>query len=314
MVIQFLYYLVLDAKWPLVLRCQTYCDLLLLLEHSCTLYNGQKMLQSCAGAGAAPHGQLQLGTRSSSFPAGKSSVNAMYLIQVCIQYKHSRPCDTALPKQLQFTIPSVLPWDACAHHPRLAAMCQQGPTTQELSMNANSSANSSTAAVNGMEQQASPGPSVEAASSSPSLGSVIENCQSEWQVVLCGDIPWDNINDLAACCALHQPAQPSSQAAGAVITAAKVRSSISNQIPRSDLDTAGQLYNSTPEYYFGKCMVPVQVQLPTFSRDSNSNTQVRGGRGGMAWVHVRAHACGGQCDVAGRVVPKLHVLHPACGI
>lgn len=102
-------------------------------------------------------------------------------------------------------------------------------------------------------------------------------CSSEWQIVLCGDIPpGEEPERYASCCALNQPVILAPETEVAVAAAQKAQVVAAQNVPRPDLDTNGNWYNSALwDPFYGTCISKAAVQMPTFYRDSNNQTQIR---------------------------------------
>jgi hypothetical protein len=89
-------------------------------------------------------------------------------------------------------------------------------------------------------------------------------CDSEQQMVMCGDIPYTQAyrSERAACCAMHQPMVLPAAAQQADLLATEQQRQVRRQIPRTDL-TDGLLY--PPNFEFGRCTTKQQATVPTFS-------------------------------------------------
>jgi hypothetical protein len=99
-------------------------------------------------------------------------------------------------------------------------------------------------------------------------------CQSEWQMVMCGDIPLDSADDRAQCCRAHAPA-PLPPAAAAAVSAARATQRAGARTAaaggmRPDLDLNGAFYNAQLDYM---CLQRVPVAVPVFAKDANGVTQ-----------------------------------------
>jgi hypothetical protein len=102
------------------------------------------------------------------------------------------------------------------------------------------------------------------ASSPMQLDAFLLSCDSEKQMVMCGDIPYTKAfkAERAACCEMHQPRVLPAAAEEADLLATEQQRKVRRQIPRPDLSDA-LLY--PPNYQFGKCTVKQQATVPTFS-------------------------------------------------
>jgi hypothetical protein len=96
------------------------------------------------------------------------------------------------------------------------------------------------------------------------LGAIISSCNSERQMVMCGDIPYKSAYraERAACCEMHQPMVLPAAAQQADLLATEQQRQNRRQNPRPDL-TDGLLY--APNYMFGTCTTRQQATVPTFS-------------------------------------------------
>jgi hypothetical protein len=92
-------------------------------------------------------------------------------------------------------------------------------------------------------------------------------CESEMQVVMCGQIPFRKVQERAACCAMHKPLPPQVHAA-ALAAAAAARPAGSwdweTALPdRVDLAENSPLLQPV-EYFVGSCAGQVLAEVPTF--------------------------------------------------
>jgi hypothetical protein len=92
-------------------------------------------------------------------------------------------------------------------------------------------------------------------------------CESETQIVMCGQIPFAKVQERADCCALHKPLPPQVHAA-ALAAAAAARPAGNwdwdSALPeRSDLAENGSLMQ-TVDYFVGSCSGQVLAEVPTF--------------------------------------------------
>uniref|UniRef100_A0A383V947 Alginate lyase domain-containing protein n=1 Tax=Tetradesmus obliquus TaxID=3088 RepID=A0A383V947_TETOB len=101
-------------------------------------------------------------------------------------------------------------------------------------------------------------------SSAAQLQASASSCDSEKQMVMCGDIPYTLAfrAERVACCEMHQPMVLPAAAQQANSLATEQQRQVRRQIPRSDL-TDGLLY--PPRYEFGRCTTKQQATVPTFS-------------------------------------------------
>eukprot|EP00882_Tetradesmus_deserticola_P011740 GHRQ01012420.1.p1 GENE.GHRQ01012420.1~~GHRQ01012420.1.p1 ORF type:complete len:271 (+),score=51.62 GHRQ01012420.1:245-1057(+) len=96
------------------------------------------------------------------------------------------------------------------------------------------------------------------------LQAPISSCDSDRQMVMCGDIPYTSAHraERAACCGLHQPVVLPAAAQQAASLASDQQQQMRRQNPRSDL-ADGLSY--PPAYMFGRCTTKQQAQIPAFS-------------------------------------------------
>ncbi|GBF99458.1 hypothetical protein Rsub_11944 [Raphidocelis subcapitata] len=116
------------------------------------------------------------------------------------------------------------------------------------------------------------------------LGAVddlIANCNSEWQLVMCGEIPFTAREDLAHCCARYAPeagggGEPAASADTDTARAGALAVTMGGApaVPRLDLDAGGYYFTSTVDLFMGRCTPPRTARLPVFSRDAQGRTQV----------------------------------------
>jgi hypothetical protein len=100
--------------------------------------------------------------------------------------------------------------------------------------------------------------------SSTQVEAIISSCNSDRQMVMCGDIPYTSAyrNERAACCEMHQPMVLPAVAQQANLLATEQQQQIRRQNPRPDLKD-GLLY--PPNYMFGTCTTRQQATVPSFN-------------------------------------------------
>lgn len=93
-------------------------------------------------------------------------------------------------------------------------------------------------------------------------------CESEMQVVMCGQIPFAKLQERADCCALHKPLPPQVHAAAlAAAAAARPPGSWDWDVPlpeRSDLAADSSLMQPV-DYLVGSCSSQVLAEVPVFT-------------------------------------------------
>jgi hypothetical protein len=96
-------------------------------------------------------------------------------------------------------------------------------------------------------------------------------CDSEMQIVMCGQIPFAKVQARAECCALHKPLPPQVHAAAiAAAAAARPAGSWDWDAPlpaRSDLSANTSLLQPL-EYFIGSCSGQVLAEVPAFVTSS----------------------------------------------
>jgi hypothetical protein len=131
------------------------------------------------------------------------------------------------------------------------------------------------------------------------LGFALPECNSEWQLVQCGDIPLSAVAERAACCAAAAAAPAPAKPKVVVATARPGKAPATSQGPtasvtgqatvaRPDLDTSGSFYTAVLNFYTGTCTTGVAVDMPTFAKDASGQTQVRLRRVGLGWLGQRS--------------------------
>lgn len=88
----------------------------------------------------------------------------------------------------------------------------------------------------------------------------LANCASEWQMVMCGDIPLRDAKRLAACCDMNRPSNKP--------TASPV------ELDRPDVTAAINGNAPGVDYEMGTCTNLTYAHVPAFSRFKNT-TRVR---------------------------------------
>lgn len=93
---------------------------------------------------------------------------------------------------------------------------------------------------------------------------VLSDCNSEWQLVMCGDIPLDQPDLRAVCCEQYKPGNQSKRAASKVVPPS---------IPRPDLDLSSKQQKPV-NWQYGDCAKQMVAEVPVFSRSGNGTTEV----------------------------------------
>jgi hypothetical protein len=98
----------------------------------------------------------------------------------------------------------------------------------------------------------------------------LSECASEWQIVMCGDIPLSSVRKLKACCEAHKPVVDSPSWAGdGTVQAAS--------IARSDVISSLGGYVEPMDFQLGFCTEQVSALVPAFYKDASGGaTLVRG--------------------------------------
>lgn len=99
-------------------------------------------------------------------------------------------------------------------------------------------------------------------------------CNSEWQLVMCSDIPVNATLARAACCQQNRQKPKPPKSAGVITEAAEKKRSAYLGLVRPDLDTSDGPFAAPLEFHFGKCTNELVAQLPTFSQDEYGVTRV----------------------------------------
>ncbi|KAI8474482.1 MAG: hypothetical protein J3K34DRAFT_518210 [Monoraphidium minutum] len=94
-------------------------------------------------------------------------------------------------------------------------------------------------------------------------------CKSEWQIVMCADVPVSDTARLDACCRDHLPPPP---AAAAVVTAAAAQADAAAAVARPDLDPDSGPYSEPLDWLFGSCVPQATAEVLAFSRDEEGRT------------------------------------------
>lgn len=105
----------------------------------------------------------------------------------------------------------------------------------------------------------------------PDLIEAASSCDSEWQIVMCGDIPADALRQRAECCNAQRPAPLSPDSAAAVAAADGARAAARQQVERRDVGENGTVSRRPVRY---QCTAQLAVQLPSFSLDAAGRTQM----------------------------------------
>jgi hypothetical protein len=153
---------------------------------------------------------------------------------------------------------------------------------------------------------------------SPELELALDDCDSEWQLVACGDIPLTARAERAACCASAPgppgPPRVAAVVAGAASSAATQQSAGPKAaVARPDLDTSGSYYTAVLEYYLGTCTTAATADMPTFARDGSGQTQVRQRAGRRGWRGGRGAAAPRPRRGAARAAGAPARCRPAAG-
>ncbi|GBF98901.1 hypothetical protein Rsub_11539 [Raphidocelis subcapitata] len=98
-----------------------------------------------------------------------------------------------------------------------------------------------------------------------------EVCSSEWQIVMCADVPLNATAELAACCSEHAPRPVT--AAAAVAGAKAEADTAARLVKRPDLDLARGPYSQPPDWFFWHCIKKLEARVPSFRRDGDGETQ-----------------------------------------
>jgi hypothetical protein len=115
-------------------------------------------------------------------------------------------------------------------------------------------------------------------------------CRSEWQIVLCSDIPVNATKRLAACCSANRPLPAA--AAAMVYAAALQQKGAAQEVSRPDLAVmeAGGPFSGAIDWRFGECLTAASADVPVFTQDEAGGTQVSGSYKGTMkrWCHASA--------------------------
>ncbi|KAI8464060.1 MAG: hypothetical protein J3K34DRAFT_526509 [Monoraphidium minutum] len=92
-----------------------------------------------------------------------------------------------------------------------------------------------------------------------------DDCASEWQQVMCGDIPFSEPGLRADCCASHRP-RPLPPGGAAALARASARGAATRSLsPRADVDPSGALWTNPPELRLGTCTPQGVALIPLFT-------------------------------------------------
>jgi hypothetical protein len=97
-------------------------------------------------------------------------------------------------------------------------------------------------------------------------------CSSEWQIVMCVDVPVNSTAEHAACCSDHAPRPVT--AAAALAGARAEADSAARLVKRPDLDLTRGPYSQPVHWLFGHCTTKLEARVPSFRRDGDGETQV----------------------------------------
>ena len=106
---------------------------------------------------------------------------------------------------------------------------------------------------------------------SPGDAAPVVPCGSEQQIIMCGEIPFSEIEARQACCYLYRYVEPTAEVQAAVAAAsdaAEVTAAAATN-DRPDLDALGATALPPPWNYTAKCLRSTQASIPSFAGTSN---------------------------------------------